>query len=93
MSSDGSQRVISGGGHPWSEQDYSVRVWDSASGTQLAVLQGHSENIRCITASSDGPLAASASEDGTICVWDLTFLSLCTKFEVPKSFAESVLFV
>ena len=56
--------------------DYSVRVWDAASGAQLAVLQGHSGTVRCITVSSDGHMAASGSSDGTICVWDLASFSL-----------------
>ena len=91
VSSDGSQRVLSGGGVTGSK-DYSVRVWDAASGAQLAVLQGHSDAVRCIRVSSNGRLAASASNDGIICVWNLVSLSLCAKLEGRAS-PMPVLFV
>ena len=42
-----------------------MRMWDAASGAQLAVLQGHSDAVSCITVSSDGRFAATASYDGT----------------------------
>ena len=93
VSSGGSQRVLSGGGYKKGAQDYSVRVWDAASGAQLAVLQGHSNEINGVTVSSDGRLAASASEDGTICVWDLATFSLRARLEGHKLGLNSVLFV
>ena len=93
VSSDGSQRVLPGGGYKKGAHDYSVRVWGAASGAQLAVLQGHSNEINGVTVSSDGRLAASASEDGSICVWDLATFSLCARFEGHKSGLNSVLFV
>ena len=73
--------------------DCSVRVWDAASGAQLAVLQGHSDAVRCITVSSDGRFSASASDDRTICVWDLASLSLCARLEGHDFLALPVLFV
>ena len=93
VSSDGSQRVFSGGGYKNGAKDCSIRVWDAASGSQLAVLKGHSDTVWYITVSSDGRLAASASCDETICVWDLATLSLCARLEGHSSSVFSVLFV
>ena len=91
--SDGSQRVLSCGGSCAGAGDYSVRVWDAASGAQLAVLQGHSIEVNVITVSSDSHLAASASSDGVICVWDLTSLSLRERLGELKFNINSLLFV
>ena len=77
-------------------KDHSVRVWDAASGALLTALQGHSNTIRFITVSSDGRLAASGSDDRTICLWDLTvtvagskdIILICTPcflYELSKS--------
>ena len=89
---DGSQRVLSGGGFHHGTQDYSVRVWDASSGAQLAVLQGHLNSVRCITASSNGRFAASASADKIICVWDLASLSLHARLEGHESCVTSLVF-
>ena len=93
VSSDVCQRVLSGGCVSRYGDHFNVRVWDAASGAQLAVLQGHSNPVVCITLSSDGRFAASASK-GTICVWDLSSLSLIARLEGPnKAWVRSVLFV
>ena len=93
VSSDGSLRILSGGGYDGSAKDCSVRVWDAASGAQVAVLQGHSNTVGCITVMSDGRLAASASDDRTICVWDLASLSLRARLEGHEYSVFSVLFL
>ena len=93
VNSEGCQRVLSGGGARFGRKDYSVRVWDAASGAQLAVLQGHTDDVNCITVSADGRVAASASENGAICMWDLASLSFRARFNGHESSVCSVLFV
>lgn len=53
--------------------DYSVRVWDAATGTLVATLTGHSDLVTDVDWSPDGMFLASSSLDGTIRVWrDIT---------------------
>ena len=61
----GGGRVVSCG------QDKEVRVWDLASGRCEHVLSGHTDDVRGVSASSDGRLAATCSFDKTVRVWDL----------------------
>ena len=92
VSSDGKRVLSCGGSHYPGAEDFNVRVWDAVSGALLAVLQGHSSIVWCVTVSSDGCLAASASDDKTVCVWDLTSLSHRARLEGRNS-VVSVLFV
>jgi len=51
--------------------DMAVRLWDEA-GHELLALRGHTRIVRAVQFSHDGHRLASASEDGTIKVWDGT---------------------
>ena len=49
--------------------DGTVNVWDVESGRQLAILQGHTTRVLCVTFSYDGRLLVSKSADETIRFW------------------------
>lgn len=46
-----------------------MRIWDTATGTCLQVLEGHQSRVVQVIFSTDGKHMASASSDGTIRLW------------------------
>ncbi|HZF47607.1 MAG TPA: pentapeptide repeat-containing protein [Polyangiaceae bacterium] len=57
-------RIASGG---W---DGTVRLWDRASGKELARLAGHKGGVRAVAWEGPGRRLASGGEDGTVRLWD-----------------------
>jgi WD40 repeat protein len=51
--------------------DKTVRIWDVQSTKEIALLQGHHEEVLSVSFSPDGALVASGSADGTMWVWDM----------------------
>src|SRR5262249_6911740 len=51
--------------------DAAVKLWDTASGREVATLNGHSLPVKSLAFSSDGKLLVSGGDDGGARVWDV----------------------
>src|SRR5262249_8819661 len=49
--------------------DATIRIWDTAFGRQVAILEGHTAAITGVSLSAEGQLLASRSLDGTMRLW------------------------
>ena len=49
-----------------------VRLWDVASRTQVATLEGHTNGVNSVAFSPDGMTLFSGSRDGTMLQWDMS---------------------
>jgi WD40 repeat protein len=51
-------------------QDRTARIWDAASGREIAILRGHDNWVVHAAFSPDGSRAVTASRDKTARVWN-----------------------
>ncbi|HEX6484564.1 MAG TPA: WD40 repeat domain-containing protein [Ktedonobacteraceae bacterium] len=52
-------------------KQFAIDLWNSADGTLLFTLEGHTWSVLALAFSADGQLLASGSADKTLRVWDL----------------------
>ncbi len=48
-----------------------LKLWDLATGEEVATLTGHSDSVNAVAITPDGKQAVSASGDNTLKLWDL----------------------
>ena len=63
FSHDGT-RIVSGG------RDSTLRLWDAATGDELAVMRGHERWVQSVAFSPDGTRIVSGGDDSTLRLWD-----------------------
>ena len=47
-------------------KDYTVRLWDAATGARVRILEGHTVDVTCVAFSSDGSSLACGDKGGRI---------------------------
>ena len=52
-------------------QKVPIRLWEVATGKNIATFWGHTTDVQCFTFSQDGTLLVSGGHDGAIYLWDL----------------------
>ena len=71
-------------------QDSDIIVLDVITGSQLAVLSGHTDWVRAVTFSSDGRSLGSGSEDKTVKLWDMQTGGVVKTFYGHNNYVYSV---
>ena len=51
-------------------EDGDIITLDAITGSRMAVLSGHTDEVNCVTFSSDGGSLASGADDCTVKLWD-----------------------
>jgi WD40 repeat protein len=77
--------LISGSGYVGG--DCAVRVWDLETRTLLRKLESHRSTVWGLSLSPDGKRLASASFDGSVCIWDLETGERQLKLEYTDSYS------
>ncbi len=94
ISADG-RRAVSGSGTQYAfarSKDFTLRLWDLATGTCLQVLEGHTARITSVCLSPDGRTALSGSSDDCVIVWDLAAGNSLRRIEAGMTGVRAVCF-
>jgi WD40 repeat protein len=67
-----------------------IFVYDTDSGEELKVLEGHTKRVTCVTISSDNKTIVSGSFDGDVMSWNLSTGELKHIFQGHKDSVKSV---
>ena len=72
--------------------DAHIRLWDVATESYIATLEGHENRVLALDFSLDGKVLISGSRDDTVRLWDVSTESLITTLEEFDGNVEAVRF-
>jgi WD40 repeat protein len=93
FSPDGSRIAASTGTTDGADDSNQIRVWETATGKELARLTGHSRDVRWVSFHPNGRTLASAGFDGTVRIWDVGAGKLTRTIGAHGGYAERVFFL
>jgi WD40 repeat protein len=64
-------------------RDRDVLLWDALNGKALGKLEGHTAGVTTAQLSADGARALTASEDGTVRLWDVAKRTELKRIDAP----------
>jgi len=67
-----------------------IIILDTITGSQIAILSGHTRQVHCVTFSSDGTSLVSGSDDKTVKLWDVQTGGVVKTFSGHTSVVYSV---
>ncbi|MDT9329044.1 MAG: WD40 repeat domain-containing protein, partial [Limnospira sp. PMC 1286.21] len=70
--------------------DKTLKLWDLATGSQLATFTGHSGSVYAVAITPDGKQAVSASGDNTLKMWDFATRNLLATFRGHRGKVRAV---
>ena len=72
--------------------DSTVKLWDVATGTNTATLEGHTDGVRSVSFSPDGTILVSGSTNGTVKLWNVATGTNIATLRGHRNSVESVSF-
>jgi serine/threonine protein kinase len=92
-SADGTRIAASCGKADSDDGSNLIKVWETATGKELATLTGHTRDVRWVSFHPNGRTLASAGFDGTVRVWDLGTGKPLRTIGAHAGYAERVFFL
>jgi WD40 repeat protein len=72
--------------------DGTVQLWNVATASQTALLEGHSDWVFGVAFSPDGTILASASNDGSVRLWNVATATQTTQLDGHNRAVRAIAF-